>query len=521
VPDARTRFFAALDKVLSAQEYVMTGAAGAWTAMAAAARNEGGALSGTASATAQEKGVGLLILSDRIQETSGWAEGAAASAEQIANQLLTVADATKRVLNDALDLDARFHEVDDWEQQRLNTLDGMALAGTDEAAEQQRTALAEQMEGLVQQLGAEYAKVVGAEPPAAPSGGSAAGDGGAESYGGTTASAASVSAAGGAYTPVTAGGGMAQPSYQAPNGSVIGPGEYPGSSILGPEAGEQAGWVRNPATGNWTDPATGVEVDPGRGQWIDPNTGEGFGRVGDSSVGGAGAIGAQGPGAVVGGDWASAAGIGAAGAAIAAGARGLGRFYGGVVPPSVANAGPSRAQMARQAAGNMARRAYVATNLGMREAMQGGRPFVPPPGAAAQRAVAGTRGTTAGRAGAGSVRGGAVARTAALGTGAGAAARGMAPPAAAAAAQGRDGKRRAARGQGAMVRESPRTWRAKAKDAVAGHGLLGRGTAPPAAGAQKAGAGKDDKRRNGKPTDLKEDPSVWTANQSAGPGVLG
>ncbi|WP_049580351.1 hypothetical protein, partial [Streptomyces sp. SBT349] len=71
------------------------------------------------------------------------------------------------------------------------------------------------------------------------------------------------------------------------------------------------------------------------------------------------------------------------------GSAGLAGLYGGVLPPSIAHAGPAGGQMLGQAMGNMSQRAQVANQMAMREAAQGGRPFMPPPAMAGAAAGAG------------------------------------------------------------------------------------------------------------------------------------
>ncbi|WP_052851278.1 hypothetical protein [Streptomyces avicenniae] len=588
-PDAA--FDDAINRILSARYMHMQAAAGAWRALAAAAGAEGSALAGTARATAAEEGVGLLELSDRISAASGWAEGAGQAAVRIADQLQQAADHSARAAEKAIELDDQFFEVEQRLEERIRVIDvGMGVIRASEVATTQKTELKNQALVVLDGLSDEFSRVIGEEPPPAPEGGS--GDGGVQNSaafgGGGAVGAAAAYAAnrGGGGRSVASvsgggGGGARRAGYVAPNGASVGEGDYPGSSVVGPEGGDFAGWVQSPSTGHLVDPATGREFDPSTGQWIDPNTGEGWGAETDYSGRYSGL--GNGPGAVAGGAGVIPGLVGGGAALVpglvgGAGGGNIGGWYGGAVPPSIANAGPARQQMTQQALQNMGRQARVANSLGIHQAAQGGRPYLPPPGASTagrfgQRPAAGRSGAggfTQARGGGGTAfpgRAGGVPGGAA----AGAARGGMMPPGAAAHGGGQGGRTRGRLGAGraTALRESAGTWRSGVRDVTAGGRLSGRPGGAAAAGAQAsvrpgtsgapgasgtataragaagpsgaAGAGargagaaappagahtgnqrdRDDKARDRNPTELTEDPAVWATDRAATKGVLG
>jgi hypothetical protein len=554
--DTQARFYEAIRKVTSAQYVSMRAAGAAWDSLARAAGAEGGELSATAAEAENEQGEGLLILADRLSEAGGWADGAGTVARQIADQLMRAAQRSAQATERAVQLDEEYGEVDAQLRRDVDAIDGgMALTVKTQVAETKKELLIQQANAELDALGEEFALVIGGEPPRAPGGGagattaaggyadvSASGtasraatggvDGGAVGGGGVAGGPAAGSAVGGpaAAQPSPAAVDPAPADYAAPNGSQIGAGTYPHASVLGPEQGDFAGWVQSPNTGFLVDPATGREFDPATSRWIDPVTGQPFGEVTEYATRLSGL--ADGPGALATRD----AGTLTAGATVA-GTAGLAALYGGIMPPSVGPTGPARGQVASQAMRNLNRNARVATRFAMQEAAQGGRPFVPPPGAAAQRGAGPYgRGTTRATVGAGRAtttpRGGggttAFASRGATAPGA-AAARALMPPPGAAAAQGGSAARGGTRGasaRGRAIGEPSSTWRARTQQAPARYPLTGArpGTAvpPPAPGAARGGhAPGEEERRAAPPTDLTEDPKVWATRRGATGGVVG
>ncbi|MFW6725080.1 hypothetical protein ACHZ98_34090 [Streptomyces sp. MAR4 CNY-716] len=383
---ADAEFDEAVGKIRSAQHTAIQIAAGTWLALAGAAAKESGSLEGTMAEAAAQDGAGLLELADRLGSTRSFADGAASVARQIADQLLRAAQRSAQATERAEDLEDRIGAIRGEQATRAATgRDGRAAIQADQLAEADKRKLADEARGELNRLGTAFAEVIGGDAPAAPGGGAGFGEapGAAAGAGGGGAAAADAGAA---------GAGAA--SYTAPNGAVVGAGEYPYARVLGPHSGDFAGWVQSPTTGFLVDPATGREFDPVAGRWIDPVTGQPFGEVTEYATRLSGL--AAGPGAATPAGGTTGGGL-TGGDALAGGAAaaGLAGLYGGVMPPSVGHTGPARPQLLRQAVANLGHRARVATGFAMREAAQaGGRPFTPPPAPAN-----GARGTQAQRAG--------------------------------------------------------------------------------------------------------------------------
>ncbi|MFE7136683.1 hypothetical protein ACFVAG_02925 [Streptomyces sp. NPDC057644] len=438
--------------VYSPSEYGMRAAAGAWLALAGAATQSKDSLRKIAGDAEAEPGVGLVELADRLGDVGGWGDGAGAVAAAIAGQLQTAADTTSATVERVMELEQRYKEQeqlrDDKAQHDVLTASSMHQDRMGQLTAEARKELAT--------LDAAYAKVTGGNTPAAPEVGSAAG-GGSGGAGGGPGSGAGRSD--GAQPPVYA---------SAPNGSRVGEGDYPYSSVIGRDGGDFAGWVRSPNSGFLVDPASGREFDPSSGRWIDPVTGRPFGEVTEYATRLAGLTG--GPAGPLGAGGITPAALAGGGASTAAFAW----MYGGVVPPSIAHAGPSQGQVARQAAHQLHRRGEVAGRMAMREAAQGGRPYMPPPGAHAS--------------------GGAASRTAAAGN------------------------------HSRSATNAPAgTWRGRAVDAAARHRLTGTQPAPTAGNPAARGTrgGPEDRERRESTTDLTEDPAVWRPRGAAGGGVIG
>ncbi|TDC13082.1 hypothetical protein E1265_28585 [Streptomyces sp. 8K308] len=387
IASARAQFQQVIETILSAQEYRIRTASGAWLTLAGAGEQESAALTATARGAAAETGVGLRELSERLVEMSDFTANTAALAQQVSAQLQRAGDRTAQAVQAALQLQQRFNEL--VAQQRR----GSTSAHAAQALEGEIMALTAEAQQVLTGLDQEYANIVAGEAPPAPRSGGPGGPAAAPTAptaatptaaGPSAASAASAAASGPAGT---ASASAAAADQQAPNGAAVGAGEYPASSVLGPEQGDFAGWTRDPNTGYLVDPATGREFDPASGRWIDPVTGKPFGDVTEYATrlsglgGGAGGIASPSGLAMVGGG-----GIGGG-----TGSTGLAGLYGGVLPPSIAGAGAIGGQMVGQAMTNLNNRAHVATQLAMREAAQGGRPFMPPP-AMAGAAAGGAQG---------------------------------------------------------------------------------------------------------------------------------
>lgn len=448
-----------VDKILSARGYHMKAAAGAWAALARAAVNSRDRLESIAGETSQEPGVGLAELADRLGSVGGWGGGAAELALTISRQLSHAGEESDKAAERALSLRKEMEKERDAQSGKAEDASGGDGGNPNLQAdkgvamhEQRMEKLRERAADELKALSEAFAGVKGGSAPPAPE---------VESGAGAGPSAGAAMPTGGNTATAEGAGG---PMVKAANGADIGAGSYPHSSVVGPGNGDFSGWVKSPNTGFLVDPATGREFDPTSGRWIDPVTGKPFGEVTDYATrlsgisGGAGGLtDSTGPGLV------------ATGGAGGGGTSHLAGMYGGTVPPSIANAGPAQHQMTQQAARNLAHRAGVATSFASRESEQGGRPFRPPPGAAAH-----------------------------------------AVPAVAAAPGGRGPR---------LFGERPDTWRGRAADAASRHGLTGQ--PGPSSGATAASRREGEENRRPNSAASTEDPSVWRAERQAGTGVLG
>ncbi|MFD5318809.1 hypothetical protein [Streptomyces sp. NPDC127098] len=374
IAEAQSQFEEVIRIILSAKEVGIRTASGAWLTLAGAAREETDAITATARGAAGQRGMGLRELSERLVEVSDFTSSTAALAQQISDQLQQAARSTLVAVQAALQLDKDYREI------LAQYAAGSTSSHAAQAVQGKIMTLTAKAQQVLATLDGDYARITAGEAPPAPR---TTGPGGPVAAP-TAPPAAEPAAAGPSATSAASaaasgpGGGAAASAatadYEAPNGAAVGSGEYPGSSVLGPEQGDFAGWTRDPSTGYLVDPATGREFDPTSGRWIDPVTGKPFGDVTEYAArlsglgGGAGGIASPASLAMVGGG--GAGGLGSAG---------LAGLYGGVLPPSIAGAGSLGGQLVGQAMANMNRRAHVATQLAMRESAQGGRPFMPPP----------------------------------------------------------------------------------------------------------------------------------------------
>ncbi|MDT0341285.1 hypothetical protein [Streptomyces litchfieldiae] len=373
IASAQAEFQRVIAQIRSAKEYKIRTASGAWRTLASAGDTETAALASTAGGAAAEQGVGLRELCDRLTQMTDFTSATAAMAQQVSDQLLEAERATVTALQAAHDLEQRFNER------------GAAIPPSPQAAAAFETfvvGLTAEAQTVLDTLGESYAGVIAGEAPTAPRSGGPGAPAAPMAPGPAQATPAAAGAAPAGPAGAAAGpaGGAeataAAADHQAANGSAVGSGEYPHSSVMGPEQGDFAGWTRDPSTGYLVDPATGREFDPATGRWIDPVTGKPFGEATEYAA----RLSGLGTGS---GGLASPAGLAlVGGGAGSGGAGGLAGLYGGVLPPSVAHAGPARGQALEQAMRNMNQRAQLSTHMAMREAAQGGRPFMPPPGMA-------------------------------------------------------------------------------------------------------------------------------------------
>ncbi|WP_432742993.1 hypothetical protein H7827_04935 [Streptomyces sp. JH002] len=496
--------------IFSAEHLQIYGAAGAWLAMASLSASSDDWLSGAAAETAAEPGVGLIELAERMENSAATAQEIAVLAGRVAGQLQSAGDASAQATEEALVL---LFEYEETSGDPAGSDVGMAANAFYERQLEEKRRLITEAARVLSDLGADFSKVTGGEVTA-PGGGAGGGAGG----GGISAGAAGGSGAAGSGGPVAAAPtGQGSAMVATANGGQVGPGTYPDARVLGPDRGDFAGWVQSPSTGFLVDPATGREFDPVTGRWIDPVTGRPFGEVTEYSARLSGL--GTGPGAIVTGSGLAAVGGGAA-------AAGLAGLYGGTMPPSVGHTGPARGPMMQQALRNLSHRASVASGFAAREAAMGGRPYSPPPGAAAQRGAAAA--TRVGKQGGTQAAGRLVPPASTVRPNPAVASAGRAadrlggarpaPPAPGSA--GRPGQRTTAgRGAGTALREPAATWRgSRAADTA---GRLAQQASPGAAAAKPAGNRPDRNSGESRPSRLTEDPSVWSSRRDALGGVLG
>ena len=407
-------FWDIINDILDVPHLSIYTTANGWQGFATAGTTERDRLAGVAGEAESEPGVGLPELAGRLRNTADWAEGASSVAQRISEQLRQAGQAAARAIERALELAMEYKAAQvDLAPDAISP----SMVSAAMHAEEERERLLAEARALLNELEREFTRVTGGQPPAAPEGSAAqAADQSAASaqdrFGppppgspddaddphgdnmieGTPPS--SIVQRHGGQSDLVPGGELDAQSqayqtsdqsqaYQTPGLPI----QDSDLSVLGPESGEFSGWVQSPNTGYWVDPATGREFDPVTSRWIDPVTGLPFGEATEyaTRLSGLG----NGPGAMATGI--GLTGLGAGGVAIG-GTAGLAGLYGGVLPPSVAHQGPAQQQVLQEAQRNMQRRAAVATRFAMREAAQGGRPFMPPPPAMAGRSGSEERG---------------------------------------------------------------------------------------------------------------------------------
>jgi hypothetical protein len=387
---AQAEFQRIITAVKSAEEYTIQTASQAWLDAAGVSDEESEQLKRTAEGAASQPGEGLGELRDRLTQVGDFTSNTGNMARQVGARLQKASTVTAKAEQEAIALE---QEV---------TARGNSIPPSPQAAAAFETYLwekAAQAQGILDTLDQEYAGIMAPEAPTAPRSGGPGGPATGPAAPATEAAPASAQspaggaagAAGGAAGAAPGGAASAAPAdHQAANGAAVGSGEYPSSNTMGPEQGDFAGWHRDPTTGHLVDPATGREFDPQTGKWIDPITGKPFGEATEYATRLAGL------GGGTGGGLASPVGLGVGGGGGSAGMAGL---YGGVLPPSIAHAGPASGQALSQAMNNMNTRAHVANQMMMREAAQGGRPFMPPPAMAGMGAGGAGRGGRGGSGG--------------------------------------------------------------------------------------------------------------------------
>ncbi|MEU7872406.1 hypothetical protein [Dactylosporangium sp. NPDC049140] len=361
-------YWTAKEKLESGQPYTIESVATTWRNFAEAVRGASGHLQGTADDVTAQYGEPYQNFGDRAAPLAKWMTNVGGYADQVAGGLSKASTTGSNAQITMYEEDYSFSQDVD---RILGPEDALSM-GKVNAMNRREAQAAAVLNGEIEKWSTAYDAFKPGSLDAAPTragGGSDTGGSGSGSGSGGSNGAFIGSVSGGTTT--------------TGNGSQVGSGTYPGSSVLGPDDGDFGGWVKDPRTGYLIDPATGQEFDPTTGRWIDPVTGKPFGDVEQYASRLEGLDGGNPSTGLLGGGNLSLtpplAGGGGGG-----GTTGLAGMYGGLVPPSLDPNNPASNQLRQQAADRMAAKAYAAEQLALKEASQGGRPFVPPMSAGGQ-----------------------------------------------------------------------------------------------------------------------------------------
>ncbi|MFB9239666.1 hypothetical protein ACFFWC_29745 [Plantactinospora siamensis] len=379
-------YWTAKDKIESGQPYSIESVATTWRNFAEALRSASGHLQGTADKVTEQYGTPYQNFGDRAAPLASWMTNVSGYADTVAEGLSKASTTGSSAQMTMYQEDYSFNQ----DVERIVGPEDALSAGRANAIQRREAQAAAVLNGEIDKWAGAYdAFQPGAVDPAPTRSGSgladpgSAGGGGAGGSGGGAHPLASGGTGDNGSTAALAGGigAAGAASVVTGHGSKVGSGTFPGSSVLGPDSGDFAGWVRDPRTGYLINPATGQEFDPTAGRWIDPVTGKPFGdseRYASRLEGlNTGATPSAGP---LGGSGGLAAPLGGGGGAggTGGGPAGLGGLYGGLQPPSLDPANPAANQLRQQATDSMAAKAYAAQQLALKEASQGGRPYMPP-----------------------------------------------------------------------------------------------------------------------------------------------
>jgi hypothetical protein len=487
-------YYQAKDIIDSGQPYSLETVATAWRNFAEALRNASAHTMGTTEKVTAQYGTPYQSFGDRAAPIANWMNGVSSNADTVASGLSTASTTGSSAQITAWQEDYSYSQDVD---RIIGPQDAMSL-GRMNAIQRREAQAAAVLNGEIAKWSSAYSAfqpgTIGAAPTTTSSSGGSGGTGGT---GGGALPAPGPGTSGGSRPPAGGGGKTGT--------------DFPQSSVIGPGGGDFAGWVRDPRTGFLIDPATGQEFDPTTGRWIDPVTGKPFGDVVRYASRLEG---------LSGGVSTTSGLLGGTGAGPGAGMDGM---FGGVLPPSLAASNPAANQLRQSAADSMAAKAYAAQQLALKEASQGGRPYLPPTQAGLAGSAWGNRagnrtrlvtepeGTWTGRGGRGTTggrRGGPAGEEEPL-LSAGGATRGR--------GAGRNGPR--ARTAGGMA--EPFEEEAGAAGARGSRGAGTNGNRSSYLPAMQGGqSGQKNDRKRGRPDWLVED-DVWSANQAAGPAVLG
>jgi hypothetical protein len=528
-------YYQAKDVIESGQPYSLESVATAWRNFAEALRNASAHTQGTSDKVTEQYGTPYQAFGDRAAPMANWMTGVSTNADAVASGLSNASTTGSSAQMTMYQEDYQYGQDVD----RIVGPEGALSVGRINAIERREAQAATVLNGEIDKWSAAYNAfqpgAIGSAPTTTGPGGNphvtstGTGTGGTTRTGGTDGPSQLINTGGthdtGGTDDTAVGGGK-----DGSDGAT----DFPHSSVIGDDGGDFAGWVKDPRTGFLIDPTTGQEFDPTTGRWIDPVTGKPFGDVVQyasrlEGLNGGGTSGLLGTGGGNVGTSPLFNGVGGSGG-------GLAGMYGGVLPPSMAANNPAANQLRQNAADSMAAKAYAAQQLAMKEAAQGGRPYLPPTqagmaggmpgggragGGRGSRLVTEPAGTWTNRAG----RRGAAGEEPLLSGGRGAGRRGGRAGAGLAGEEpllGGTSGRNAAGRAGARGRTPTGE---PFEEGMAG-GRAGRGTGagtnrssylPPMQGGQ---AGNERDRKRKRPDWLVED-DVWSVNQNAGPAVLG
>ncbi|SMD07211.1 hypothetical protein [Kibdelosporangium aridum] len=363
---AKYSYSEACDILESGQPYSLRTVGNAWRNFAAACRAAASHTKGTADEVTAQYGAPYQNFGARAVPIATWLETIAKQADTVAaglsnaGEVGTAAQWTKS--KQEHEFNTRVNQIVGPE----DALSGSRMAAIKRAEEQ----AAEVLSGEIDKWSQAYTAFNPGDVPPVPAtnGGTGTTTTSSTSSGTTGTTGVPTATTGGDPTGTT---GTDRPGTDSKHVPDPGRTDFPESSVVGKEGGDFQGWVKDPTTGFLVDPGSGREFDPVSGKWIDPVTGQPFGDVTQYA---SRLEGLEGGVSTTGGLLGGFGGV--TPALMTSGA--VGSLYGGAVPPSLAAMNPAVAQLGAKAANDMAAKAYAAQQLGLREAAQGGRPFVPP-----------------------------------------------------------------------------------------------------------------------------------------------
>ena len=363
-------FYDAYDVIQSGQPYSLKDVADTWRNFAGACQSAADQLKGTSAMVTAQQGTPYQNFGDRAAPVANWMNQVAGQANTVAGGLSNAGAVGTSAQMEA----AQQKAVVDQKINQIVGPDGalsMAKVNGMNAAEAAGAAV---LNPAIDKWSAAYNAFNPGQVQPAPvnNGGSGAGPAPTSTSGGSGSSGSGSTSGGapGAAPVATPSANASHPAASSGTGGSTG-GDYPNSSVVGPNGGDFAGWVKDPRTGYLIDPSTGQEYDPTSARWVDPVTGKPFGDLTQYSSRLEGLSGGV-PGQL-------ALGGGGGNVSVDPLFSGGGTpLFGGTIPPSLNPTNPAYTQLAQTASNSMAAKAYAANSLAIKEAEQGGRPYVPP-----------------------------------------------------------------------------------------------------------------------------------------------